>query len=152
MEFLASIHPKIIHFPIAFLMIYPFLELAFLLTSKDFFSKASILFLALGVIGALFAVLSGNQAFELVSNWSDESRKIFVEHQKFANLTVWYFTAILIVRYYLFVKKKLKRTVISIIFVMSMLGVYFVYQAGSLGGKLAEQIVINSTSSIESEN
>ncbi|MCU0343700.1 MAG: hypothetical protein MUF28_07745 [Ignavibacterium sp.] len=152
MEFLADIHPKIIHFPIAFLMIYPFLELAFLLTSKEFFSKASILFLTLGVIGALFAVLSGNQAFEFVNNWSDEGRKIFNEHQKFANLTVWYFTAILIIRYYLFVKKKLKRTFISIIFVISLLGVYFIYQAGSLGGKLAEQIVINSTSSIESEN
>ena len=152
MEFLAGIHPKIIHFPIAFLMIYPFLELAYLLTLKEFFLKVSILCLTLGVIGALFAVLSGNQAFEFVSNWSDDSRKIFNEHQKFANLTVWYFTAILMIRYYLFVKKKLKRILISVIFVMSLLGVYFIYQAGSLGGKLAEQIVINSTPSIKSEN
>jgi uncharacterized membrane protein len=151
MEFLASIHPKVVHFPIAFLMMYPLMELLFLFTRKDFFSKAAMLFLAIGVIGSFFAVLSGNQAFEFVKNWNDESKKIFNEHQTFANLTVWYFSVLLAIRYFLFVKKKLNRTIISGIFVMSLIGGYLVYQAGNYGGKLAEQVIINSTSSIEVE-
>ena len=151
MEFLASIHPKVVHFPIAFLMLYPLMELLFIFTRKDFFSKAAFLFLTVGVVGALFAVLSGNQASELVKNWTAEGKDIFNNHQTYANLTVWFYAILLVVRYSLFVKKKLNRTVISIIFVLSLLGGYFVYQAGNYGGKLADQVVINSISNIEEE-
>lgn len=151
MEFLADIHPKVVHFPIAFLMFYPLMELIFLFTKKDFFSKAAILFLTIGVIGSFFAVLSGNQAFEFVKNWNDETGKVFSEHQNFANLTVWYFSILLAIRYFLFVKKKLNRTIISIIFVLSLIGGYFVYQAGNYGGKIAEQILIDTTFSNENE-
>lgn len=146
MEFLASIHPKIVHFPIAFLMLYPLMELLFIFTNKDFFSKAAFLFLTIGVVGALFAVLSGNQAFELVKNWTAEGKDVFNNHQTYANLTVWFYAILLVVRYFLFVKKKLNRTVISVIFVLSLLGGYFVYQAGNYGGKLAEQIILFSNS------
>ena len=151
MEFLAGIHPKVVHFPIAFLMMFPLMELIFLFTGKDFFSKAAMLFLAIGVIGSFFAVLSGNQAFEFVKNWNDEGKAVFSEHQTFANLTVWYFSVLLVIRYFLFIKKKLNRTIISVIFILSLIGSYFVYQAGNYGGKLAEQVIINSTSSIEVE-
>lgn len=151
MEFLAGIHPKVVHFPIAFLMFYPLMELIFLYTGKDFFSKAAMLFLTIGVIGSFFAVLSGNQAFEFVKNWNDEGKAVFSEHQNFANLTVWYFSVLLLIRYYLFIKKKLNRTIISIIFALSLIGGYLVYQAGNYGGKLAEQVIINSTSSIQDE-
>ena len=146
MEFLASIHPKIVHFPIAFLMLYPLMELLFIFTRKDFFSKAAFLFLTIGVVGALFGVLSGNQAFGLVKNWTAEGKDIFNNHQTYANLTVWFYAILLVVRYFLFVKKKLNRTAISIIFVLSLLGGYFVYQAGNYGGKLAKQIIIFSNS------
>jgi uncharacterized membrane protein len=149
MEFLASIHPKVVHFPIAFLMFYPLMELIFLFTRKDFYSKAAMLFLASGVIGSFFAVLSGNQAFEFVKNWSIEGKEVFSAHQTFANWTVWYFSVLLVVRYFLFIKKKLSRTIISVIFVLSLIGGYLVYQAGNYGGKLAEQVTINSTSSIK---
>lgn len=149
MEFLASMHTKVIHFPIAFLMLYPLLELLFLITRKEFFSKSAMLFLVIGVIGSFFAVLSGNQAFEVVKNWNNEGKNIFTSHQTFANLSVWYFTALLVVRYFLFIKNKLNRTTISVIFVLSFIGSYFIYQTGNYGGKLADQVSINSTSSVD---
>ena len=151
MEFLASIHPKVIHFPIAFLMFYPLMELLFLFTRKDFFSKVAMLFLAIGVIGSFFAVLSGNQAFEYIKNWTDSGKGIFHTHQTFANLTIWYFSFLLVLRYFLFIKKKLNTTIISIIFVLSLIGGYFVFQAGYYGGKLADQIIISSASSVEAK-
>jgi hypothetical protein len=49
----------------------------------------------------------------------------------------------------LFIKKKLNTTIISIIFVLSLIGGYFVFQAGYYGGKLADQIIISSASSVE---
>jgi uncharacterized membrane protein len=147
MEFLASIHPKIVHFPIAFLLMYPIIELLFIITNKDFFLKVSLIFLTIGVIGSLFAVLSGNQAFELVKNWTDEGKVIFNNHQTYANLTVWFYSILLVIKYFLFIKKKLNRALILVIFVLSLLGGFFIYQAGNFGGKLAEQVILNSGSS-----
>jgi uncharacterized membrane protein len=149
MEFLASIHTKVVHFPIAFLILYPMIELLFIITRKEFFSKTAIMFLLIGVIGSFFAVLSGNQAFEIVKNWNYQGREIFSIHQTFANLTVWYFSVLLVVRYYLFIKKKLNRITISVIFVLSLIGSYFVFQAGNYGGKLADHVTTNSASAFE---
>jgi uncharacterized membrane protein len=151
MEFLANMHSRIVHFPIAFLMLYPFMELIFLFSRKDYFSKSAMLFLAIGVIGSFFAVLSGNQTFELINNWTTLKKEIFHTHQTFANLTVWYFSILLVLRYFLFIKKKLNTTTISIIFVLSLIGGYFVFQAGYYGGKLADQIIISSASSVEAK-
>lgn len=137
MEFLANLHPKIVHFPIAFLILYPLMDLLFLISKKDFYSKAALLFLTIGVIGALLAVLSGNQAYLASGNLDKESLTLFYSHQTFANLTVWYFAALLIVRVYIIVKNKLNFKIIILLFVLSLAGVYFALQAGSYGGKLA---------------
>lgn len=137
MEFLANLHPKIVHFPIAFLTLYPLMELLFLILKKDFYSKAAFLFLVIGVIGALFAVLSGNQAYLASDNLGKESLIIFNSHQTFANLTVWFFAGLLAARVYFTVKKKLNFKVILILFILSLAGVYFALQAGNYGGRLA---------------
>ena len=106
MEFLAELHPKVVHFPIALLLTYVALELIGIVFKKEFYQKAAHLLLFLGVIGALFAVLTGNQAHSAYKYWSESSSELFNEHQTFANLTVWYFTGILLFRTYLVVKKK----------------------------------------------
>lgn len=140
MELLAEIHPKIIHFPIAFLILYPILELFYLITKKDFFSKSVFLFLIIGVVGSFFAVLSGNQAFEVIKNISSESKSLFNEHQTYANITVWYFTFLLSARYFLYIKKKLSTKIVIIFFVIGLIGSFMVYQTGNYGGKFAKQV------------
>ncbi len=142
MEFLANIHPKIIHFPLAFLMLYPLMEFLFILTKKNFFTKAATLFLIIGTIGALLAVFTGNQAYSVIKNWNNESSNIFESHQTFANLTMWFFTALLIVKIYWLIKRKIDVKKILLLFLLSLLGCYLVYQTGNYGGKLAEKIII----------
>jgi len=137
MEFLATLHPKIVHFPIAFLTTYPLMELLYLISKKDFYSKAAFLFLIIGVIGAVLAVLSGNQAYLASGILGKESLIIFNSHQYFANLTVWFFTGLLVIRVYFTVKKKLNLKLILILFILSLVGVYFALQTGNYGGKLA---------------
>jgi uncharacterized membrane protein len=149
MEFLAEIHPKIVHFPLAFLLLYPIMELLFFVTRKEFFNKSAFLFLLIGVIGALLAVLSGNQAHDLVSEWNPQSLEIFNTHQTFANISIWYFTTLLTLRFYLHIKKRLNRYSLIIIFILSLLGSYFVYQTGLYGGKLADEHVLKTTLSFE---
>lgn len=150
MEFLAEIHTKVIHFPIAFLIGYSVVEFIYLINQKDFFNKAAILFLIVGVIGSFISVLSGNQAFELVKEWSDQSRHYFSEHQMYANITVWYFTALLFIRLFLFQKKRLTRFIVLILVILSLFGSYFVFQTGYFGGKFAHQNV--TITSLDYEN
>lgn len=149
MEFLAGIHTKTIHFPIAFLMFYPVTELLFLITRKEFFNKAALLFLTIGVVAAFFAVLSGNQAFGLIEDWSVKSKEVFNLHQNYANISIWYFTILLALRYFLFIKKKLNRTLIAVLFLLGLIGSYFVFQTGYYGGKVAHRNVVNTTVNLE---
>jgi uncharacterized membrane protein len=152
MEFLAEIHPKIVHFPLAFLLLYPLIELLYFVTRKEFYNKSAFLFLLIGVIGALLAVLSGNQAYAMVSEWNPKSLEIFNLHQTFANISIWYFTTLLALRFYLHSKKKLNRYLPVVIFILSLLGSYFVYQTGLYGGKLADENVLKTTSFYENKN
>ena len=136
MEFFASLHPKIVHFPLAFLLIYPVIELVALITKKDFYSKAANLFLFIGTIGTFLAVFTGNQAYSLIRNWDKESLEIFNSHQTLANFTMWFFTGLLAFRIYLTIKKKVNRRLMVIMFLLSLFGFYLVYQTGNYGGKL----------------
>ena len=62
MDLLSQLHPKVVHFPIAFFLVYLLLEIIGAVFKKEFFSKAAHLFLFFGVLGALVSVLTGDQA------------------------------------------------------------------------------------------
>lgn len=153
MEFLSELHEKIIHFPIALLIVYPVVELVAFLSKKEFFLKAALLFLFMGVLGAVFAALTGNQAFTLNQNMSIESLDLFTNHEFNANITLWLFTALLIIRYYLLMKKKLSVKFHFMILLIALSGIYFIYQTGHYGGELARQKMIDSyKNSVESDD
>jgi uncharacterized membrane protein len=136
MEFLAGLHPKVVHFPIALLLISVLFELIGTLWKNDFFSKAAHLLLFFGVIGSFLAALTGNQAFTAYEYWNESSRELVNTHQTFANITIWFFTGLLVVRTYLVVKKKHFRFIKYMILVLSILGCYFIYQTAVHGGDL----------------
>lgn len=140
MEFLAGLHPKIIHFPIAFLIIYFVLEAVGISFKKDFFSKTAHLFLFLGVLGLVTAVLSGNQAEEIADKLSDQGAtipfKAIGEHENYANITLWYFTALLVLRTFVVLKKKFTGYIKYSFIVLALVGAFLIYETGEHGGKL----------------
>ncbi|OGU66353.1 MAG: hypothetical protein A2499_18975 [Stygiobacter sp. RIFOXYC12_FULL_38_8] len=140
MEFLVNMHPVIIHFPIAFFVAYFLLEVAALVTKKDSLCKMAAIFLGAGVIFALIAVLTGNQAHEVlkpVLRMKPSYIKEAIEnHEQFATITLWFFFAMLVLRVYLLIKKNLSPNWRFVFFVLALLGMFFVYQTGILGGKL----------------
>lgn len=139
MEFLAEIHHKIIHFPIALLILYPFIEAVSLFYKKDFFSFTSFIILILGVISSLAAVLTGNQALNSVKNLTPELYQLADTHYTNANIVVWLFTVILFLRIYLQIKKKYEGKWKIILLIFAFIGGYFVYQTGEYGGKTAHK-------------
>ncbi len=139
MEFLAELHHKIIHFPIALLFIYPFIEAVSLFYKKDLFSFTSFIILLLGVISSLAAALTGNQALNSIKDWTPELYAIADKHYTFANNVVWLFTILLFARTYLQVKNKFEGKWKIILLILSFAGCYLVYITGDYGGKTAKE-------------
>lgn len=137
MELFIELHHKIVHFPIALLFIYPFVELMSFFVKKEFFSFTSLVILIIGVITSLLAVLTGNQAANALSNSLGEIKILFENHQTYANITVWLFTSILFSRIYLQIKKKYSGLLKIILLIISFAGCYFIFQTGDYGGKTA---------------
>jgi uncharacterized membrane protein len=140
MEFLAGNHPRIVHFAIALLFLYPFLELIGVIFKRDFFSKAAHLILFFGVLAALGGVLTGNQAHEVAMQWEDKGAmmpfKAINEHSWWANFTLWYFAGLLAIRTFFVIKKKFIGYFRYIFAVLALAGVFLVYETGDHGGKL----------------
>ncbi|MCZ7603556.1 MAG: hypothetical protein QY331_04175 [Melioribacteraceae bacterium] len=137
MEFLAELHPQIIHFPIAILILYSVLEIVGILSKNIFLQKTSFLLLAIGVVSAVGAVLTGNQAAEFAKLNSDLPIATLInDHETYATITLWYYFVILILRTYLILKKKFEGILKFVFIPLVLIGSYLIYETGEHGGKL----------------
>ncbi|MCB9206982.1 MAG: DUF2231 domain-containing protein [Ignavibacteriales bacterium] len=139
MEFLAKLHPLVIHFPIALLFFYILLEVSNIFINKDYLRNVSLFVLLLGVIGGVVAVLTGNQSLQILEQNSNITRlhiRYINNHEYFATITLWYFFVILIVKIYLLKKKNYKQIFRYLFVIFVIGGGIILYQASKLGGKL----------------
>ena len=151
MEFLAELHPKVVHFPIALFFTFALFELLGTVLKKDYLLKAAHLLLFLGVVGSVLAVLSGKQAAGANPYWTEASRGLIREHSSFADITIWYFVGLLVVKTYLVLMKKMNQTFNHIILALALIGCYFVYQTSEHGGQLVTKFGIGTELNIERE-
>jgi uncharacterized membrane protein len=150
--FLASIHPKVVHFPIALLTTYSLLEIIGIVFNKDFISKSSLLILCLGVFTAFLAVLTGNQASQDFNLWNNESKALLIEHQNYATYLLWGALAICTLRIFLTVKKKFSGRIKFIFILFAIAIVFLVYETGTLGGNLVNKYGVGTDLRQDSTN
>ncbi len=139
MNFLARLHSLVIHFPIAFLILYMFLEILNVFVKNIQLKKYSLLLLFLGVVGGIASVLTGNHAFQVLNNNAQITQVHFMvvdKHELFASITVWYFLAILIFQFYMFIKKKNESRIGYLFVILVAIGVILLYKTARLGGVL----------------
>jgi uncharacterized membrane protein len=140
MEFLAGLHPKIVHFPIALLITYSLFEIVGSVSKNNTFSRAAYIILILGVLGAIAAVMTGNQADSEAALLSHKNILIPLEaissHETYANISLWFFGGILVLRTYFVVKKKFRGGIKFLFVVLALIGSYFIFEAGLKGGEL----------------
>lgn len=140
MEFLADLHPIVVHFPIAILTLYVFVEITGISMNKEFLMKMAHLLLLIGIISALGAVLTGNQAAEVAETINKSNlllpNEIIEDHETSATITLWFFAGLLALRTYLVLKKKFIGILRYIFIPLAMIGLFFIYQTGNYGGKL----------------
>jgi uncharacterized membrane protein len=139
MEFLAELHPKIIHFPIAFFILYSLFESSGIILKKEFLLKSALIILILAIIFSVLAVLTGNQAYEILKERQTDTalyKDIISQHELFATITLWYFIGVMFLRIYFVVKKKFVGKNQYLFIVLGLIGSLLIIITGSYGGDL----------------
>jgi uncharacterized membrane protein len=136
MEFLAELHPFVVHYPIALLSLYAVLEILGVVIKKKFLSDVAYLLLILGAIGAFLGALTGNQAAAAYKYWNEQSSSVLESHQLFATITIWYSIALVILRTVLIVKNKFVGPLKYLFIVLAIVVLILVYKTGEYGGRM----------------
>lgn len=139
MEFLAQLHPKIIHFPIAFFILYFLFESSGIILKKEFLLKSALIILILAIIFSVLAVLTGNQAYEILKERQTDTaiyKDVINQHELFATITLWYFIGVMFLRIYFVVKKKFVSRNQYLFIVLGLIGSLLIIITGSYGGDL----------------
>jgi len=143
-SFLAEIHPKVVHFPVALLTTYSLLEIVGIVFKKEFISKSALLILSLGVVTAFFAVLTGNQASADFIFWTDDSSALLGEHQTYATYLLWLSVLVCGFRIFVVLKKKFLGITKYLFILSALMIVFLIYQTGIHGGDLVKKYGIGT--------
>ncbi len=129
------IHPMVVHFPIALLVIGFLSDVAGAILKKDFFSTAALYLIILGTLGVVGAYLSGDFAGDGVTE-SGTLKQALELHESSAVLTVWLVVATAAVRIALVVLKKFRGSFQWIAIALFLVAVLSIARTGHYGGQL----------------
>ncbi|MCF8305153.1 MAG: DUF2231 domain-containing protein [Ignavibacteriales bacterium] len=146
---LEHLHPVIIHFPIVFLFVYPFLEFILLKKTGNPSIFSGLFVLAFGIVFAILAALTGNAAETVVITSLDPVKDKYIydlirTHSNFATYTILWYSLILIFQFYLIIKKKMSHRLKYIFIILALCGLYLIYMTGDQGGTLVFQYGIGT--------
>ncbi|MFZ4622052.1 MAG: DUF2231 domain-containing protein [Bacteroidota bacterium] len=132
---LSHIHPMLVHFPIALLIVGFLSETAGLILKKEFFSTAGFYLLLLGALGAAVAYLTGEQAGDGITEVG--ALKLALEsHEGAAQLTLWLAGIAAAVRTLIVVFKKYSGLYRTAAYILFLCAVISVARTGFYGGEL----------------
>ncbi len=159
MEFLADLHPTIVHFPIALLMTYVLLETIGAIFKKNYFTNTAYIVLILGLLGSIAAILTGEQAAKTAEMWNNLGTKngviipsgLIDDHETYATITLWYFAILTVLRTIFviqFIARKKSQNIFNKVrygfVVLAIIGAFFVYETGGHGGQLVYRIGVGT--------
>lgn len=131
---LTHVHPMLVHFPIALVVVGFAFDLASLILKKETcLSKAGFYLLLGGTLSALLAVLAG---VFLTSEMSGSAGEVKETHEMFAWITLAILTLTSVIRIYILVKNKEKTNLKWLAFFLYALAVISVSLTGFYGGTL----------------
>jgi uncharacterized membrane protein len=130
-----SLHPLIVHFPIALLLTSVLADLLALLRPRTIFKDVALFLLILGVIGAVAAGVSGERAAEAVTHLPD-LRQAVEQHENLATGTIWLFIALLLSRLYMVTKGRFVSIFRTAHFIVSLVAGGLLMATAYSGGSL----------------
>jgi len=136
-EWAPNIHPLIIHFPIAIILLAVLMDFLNLFLPDKWWDglKTTILY-GIGAIAAIAAYYTGTWAADSVFLPS-EAQSVLNNHADWALWTVWFFGIFAVLRIVLHWYKKIDQKAFRIgLFVLALPGVFLLYQTGDHGAQL----------------
>lgn len=147
-EKLAELHPVFIHFPIVLFFAFFILEFLNLFYQENIIDGINFITLIAGILFSVVAVLTGNQAKALVIPLLNvkqaELAEILDLHETAATLSLWIFTGIFFLKYYLYAKRKFSIRWKIFITIMAFIGIVTIFETGLLGGKLVYEFGVGT--------
>ena len=129
------LHPMIVHFPIALLLVGFATDVLGLIIKRDFFSKVAFYLLILGTLGVIAAYFSGDLAGEGLAE-GGALKQTLETHEDAAILSLWLMTATALVRIAMVAMKKFTGAWRWIPVVMFLAGILSIARTGYYGGEL----------------
>ena len=129
------LHPMIVHFPIALLIVGFLSDLIGVFLKKDFFSKAGFYLLILGTAGVIAAYFSGNIAGDGVSE-AGVLKQALENHEEAAELSLWLMVIASVVRIGIVVFKKYSGILKWVAILLFLAGILSIARTGYYGGEL----------------
>jgi uncharacterized membrane protein len=129
------IHPMIVHFPIALVIVAFATEVTGAILHREFFSKTALLLLVLGALGAIAAYISGNIAGDGVTEAGPLGAAL-EEHEDAATLTLWLVIIVAVIRTFMAYKRWMSGWRQWLAVLLLGLSVASVARTGHLGGQL----------------
>ncbi len=136
-DYAPNIHPMVVHFPIAILILAMGLNaFAFFVSEKWWDEKKTTFIYVLGSIAAIVTYFTGRSAADTVF-LPTEAQSLLTDHADWALWTVLFFSVYAIIRIALHWFKKLeKKSVQAVAFVLALPGLFFLFETGEYGATM----------------
>ena len=156
------LHPLIVHFPIALLILGAVIEIVNVVMKKESLNKFGTLLIILGVISGFVTLATGDGAEHFAENkWGGDSVEGKVgPHETFADISMFIFSALAIIKilfrhnifkWNVLQSKALRGGVATVLIVLlSIAGAASIAVTGHLGGKIVYEN--NSNTSVTDSN
>jgi uncharacterized membrane protein len=132
---LTYIHPMVVHFPIALLIIGFIAEVTGAIFKKEFFSKAALYLVIIGALGVVAAYFSGDFAGDGITETGTLKQALEL-HESAAILTVWLVIATALLRTALVLLKKFHGTLQWVSIALFLIATLSIARTGHYGGQL----------------
>jgi uncharacterized membrane protein len=151
-----GLHPLIIHFPIALLLIAPLLIIIGILwkSKSNCFYISALILMIIGTISAFIAVSTGEAAgMMVIIQRTPEFNEAIEKHESLAEMTRFIFTVLTIIyAIILFLPKLLKKEIKPLITIIVMIAFIIIYSIGILsisstahnGGRLVHEFGVKA--------
>ncbi|MCC5905738.1 MAG: hypothetical protein JJU13_06015 [Balneolaceae bacterium] len=135
-DWIPNIHPFIVHFPIALLVLAVLFDAARLFfRQQDWLEKATLALYATGSLGLIASFWSGRQAVDTVSV-TGNAVPVVTSHEDWALYTLIYFLVFTGIRFVTWWKQLEKGFVLPVLIVFAIGGTGMLWHTGELGAKL----------------
>ncbi|MFH1528595.1 MAG: DUF2231 domain-containing protein [Bacteroidota bacterium] len=145
MDFLASLHPVIIHFPIVLFIVYSIFEILDRNSKNYDYSKIAVGILLAGVLTGMFALLTGNSAAQSAVPLSESAKEILDLHESNATFMIFFYITLAAFRIWMQLKKKITHKIRMAFIILSIFGWILIYNTGNAGAILVFKHAVGVT-------